>query len=366
MSKTDVKKRVFFKDKLGNIYTHYINGTIKEDMVAIPYVGVTCPCCNQVSHIGASKEQLVSRLQEDNGFLCYFCFNTGNPHTNDSQVAATIYQQKDSIIHIIEQTGLAGRFNKTITQYSGEKEAKFNHWWNFLSIRASGENSQIILSLQDGGVTYDYTLRQWTTRLNSKLRQTEDSFKVDSNASRGIKESQHLQRLQKIHPNGIILDLQPSKSLSTMHCGKTSIIGIFEITHPNFKMDVSKTQRKIDELGDNACCCIICAEETAKKTPSTEKTIELANTMWRYNAAKVATALEHSDISMASVCFQNQNDEKLDTTSTKLVFKCHNPLHDPIVDTYSNRLNLKRGGYCTQCLHEAREFVGQSFSLSDK
>lgn len=345
------EKRAFFKSRLGRIYSHYIPSSVKEDMVDEEYCGISCPCCGHVSHVGASKEQLADRLKEDNGFLCYFCFNTGNKVTDDSQVAATIYQNKQNIIALIEATGLVSSFYRTLSSY---KDAVKPHWFDYVDMEAVGDSDyKIMLSLPFEDKVHRLSLRQWRVRLNSKIRQSHGTFSLDENTSRGIKADEHLSRLRQVYPYGQIKTLHPSRSLSVMHCGKVSHIGEFTVEHPDFVMDVAKLQRRIDEGKGKACFCLICAHEGGYKAPSTPKTIDLANQLWTYYAAKVATVLGDTDIAGISVSSDSNTEEPLNTTKDKLRFQCHNPDHAPIVDTYANRLNSKRSGYCKACLKEA-------------
>lgn len=357
MTQINKNSERFYKQKLGNIYTYRLKTSVQSQLIQSPFSGITCPCCHQVSHNRASKEKIVQRLMDDQGFLCYFCFNTGHKHTENSQVASTIYQHKQAIIDIINKTNLVDEVVPYLTFSALEKIQFPNEWFEYASVENLDGKSQILITLPDNGKSYSFTILQWRKRLNSKLHQSESSFSVESNASKGIKETVHLERLQQVHTHGKIVVLKPAKSLSIMNCGEASFFGDrdnkIKVTHPNFELDVSKTKRRIDESGKEACFCIICATEKRLTIPRTAKNIELANKLWEFYAAQVAVKLGISDISAINVSRIQDNGCKLDTTKEKLLFKCHNPKHENITDTYSNRLNIKRSGYCKTCLQNA-------------
>lgn len=169
---------------------------------------------------------------------------------------------------------------------------------------------------------------------------------------RDLKAKKDLTRMRKIHRHASVINLTPAKKLSTWSCMLSSQVGKFKIKHPNFSAITNKIMRKIDECGDDACFCVLCAEDNDLTMPKNDKSVLVANSLWSYRAAKVATALLHNDISHCKVSQVNK-DDIFSTTSTKLAFQCHNDEHEPVIDTYGNRFNKKRAGYCKQCLKEA-------------
>jgi hypothetical protein len=313
--------------------------SVRINIQSEKYIGIICPCCDSKNHSGASIQRLSDILTEDNGFICYYCLNTGEKLTKEPSISGILLQSKETIKDIILKTGFE----------------KSSDWYKYITIQENNDKSQIILTLQDkNSVSHSFSLKDWKTRLESKKRQNQKVFSLTDEAisSNNLAAGEHLKRMRKIHRHASVINLMPARSLSTWNCSLTTKIGKFKIIHPNFSAMTNKITRKIDECGDSACFCILCAEDNSLTMPKNDKSILVANSLWQYRTAKIATFLGSNDISHCSVSIVDESIE-FSATASKLSFQCHNDAHEPVIDNYGNRFNKKRAGYCKQCLKEA-------------
>lgn len=332
------------KDALGTLHQK-LPESIEHQLIGERSLrGITCPCCGHKSWTGLNHSQLVERLIEDNGFLCYHCLNSGTPITKNSRVASVIFNSKQTIIGIMRQTGFVN-FNECLT-YS--ERAKNKAWYEYISIELINGVEKIVLTLPEGDKAHAYTLRQWTERLNTKRRQN-GPLNLDSKLS----DSEHLSRLHTVHPNGRFVNLAPSREVSQVNCGHVSKNIGLELHHPDFFISTNKMKAAIDKKGKDTSFCPICADEKGKPIPRTEKTLEIANVLWKSRAIRFSRFIPVDSLDNCSVAYTSDSDEELGISKAKLVFQCHNPDHEPIIDTYDNRFKKVRVGYCKQCLSSA-------------
>lgn len=141
---------------------------IKYQLVKEPLQNaIICPKCKNVNSKLGNIERLVNRIQQFQGFLCYYCLNTGEVKFQNGFSLGNCTQQKHHIIDIIKKTGW------------GDSE----FWYNYVSfietpVSASrGGNFEIALTLScRKGHVNTKLMRKWRRILSKPTRKDSSSF----------------------------------------------------------------------------------------------------------------------------------------------------------------------------------------------
>lgn len=310
--------------------------------------GFSCPCCGEISHKERSFNEAIAILKENRMFICGFCLNTGNKLTSDSSISGVILQAKHSVLRIMGKMSAHLKKTGNYTDKQQWRKELRQDWFKFLTLKEEGEKQTIELTLVLDTGTYTMSLSQWNKKIESVFRMKAGNF----NEQGHIKdEEKHIERLRKVHPNGLIHQLNSAREISEFSCGEVTVVGDNLFEHEYFTISTNKMNERIKRNGDKTSFCMMCCEEDDSLIPpKTEKTIEMVNKLWLIRSLKVASILDASDVSIASV--ELAEGDKIGTNS-KLRFKCFNPNHKPSEGTYSNKMSKGRGGYCKLCLKEA-------------
>ncbi|MCF4010607.1 hypothetical protein [Rheinheimera sp. UJ63] len=162
------KRREYeLSSRLGYIF-YNLPIDIRDQLVKKPISShIICPKCKKENSKLRNIGRLVDRIQNFNGFLCYYCLNTGDIKFPEGFSLGDCTQQKPHIIDVIKKTGL------------GDSE----YWYNYVSFIktpvsvAREGNFEIVLSLScANGHDNKKTLRKWRKIINSQKRNNQNSF----------------------------------------------------------------------------------------------------------------------------------------------------------------------------------------------
>ena len=293
-----------------------VNKPLKEPII--------CPHCNNENSCPISIEGVVSRIRKFDGFLCFYCLNTGRNQFPEGKTLGSYMQWEDSIVEIIKATGMGDP--KVWYKYVSSIPAK---------VDSEFFNTQITISLHcNKGHELCHTLRKWQTILLSKKRQKMDRYCDVCNPikqGKGLSDQEHLDRLRQFHPEAEFLDPEIS-ALTRADCGEKSVVGNFEIMHPSFVVNIKKMKDrcKTKQFGEFSYC-LCCSEEKKWAIPGGDKTIEQLTARLRIRAAYVATLLKDSSIDTVTISAEEKKLSPCDIvkTSEPLLFHCHKSTHSP-------------------------------------
>ena len=348
------KRKVFFQNHLSN-YWYNLPDLFKQQLIRNSAKdNYTCPYCNHSVAIGHTMNEIVEFIKKENGYLCLHCYNSGNVITEDSAKAGVVYQARLKIQSIIKTTSW-GDCQK---------------WYQYVTLdsalaRTDKADSAVVVTLKcNDDHQHRYSLRTWDTVLTSKKRKTKGDYCDHCNAipyGNDLGENEHLMRLRKLHPKATFISREPAGKLSICKCNKEEKIGQFKIAHPPFYVSMNNIKKFYKQTNKSYCLCCSVAEEREK--PGSDKHLEQQTARLKMRAAVIATITGDSSVKRARVTTGNGETTGPVKSNQRLIFYCHNPDHEPTVQTYDNFFSMHKKGYCRKCL---KNIQAKSYSTLSK
>lgn len=317
-----------------NVQHQLIDNPLKDPL--------TCDLCKKGSWYGDSLEELIGKIKEYDGFLCYHCLNTGKMQFVEGKMLTDYTQHRDSIEHIMRTTGWGNP----------------KYWYKYITSKESLTEktaTEIWLKLEcDNGHEQFNSVSRWQrTVLTSKKRKKSESYCDICHPikmGKGLADQEHLDRVRKFHPNAKFIEA-PNSGATPVHCGESSRIGDFTVQHPQVQVDIRKlkTRCKTKEHGEYSIC-VCCSEENNWEMPGGPKSLASLNARLRIRAALVATLLKDTSIDVAGVSASDKMLSDEVSGNDELSFQCHNHTHPPKIGKHGNFFNPNKPGYCSICL----------------
>ena len=323
---------------LGSIF-NTLPISIQSSLTESTRAGIVCHACNTHVHGGLTREQLLDEILKHRGFTCPVCVNTGTPLT--SKYTSYLADEKlHRIKNVIESSNLA---------------EKSDQWSDLLT-----ETNMLKLTCPMCHEAYSHSLQYWES-----LNKCKESTKSQSSCikcfpvleiTKKCDYSALLNPLRKVHPNiYFVRDFTHLHNWNhrtiEINCGEETVVGDFQISHPNFIREVQKLR------SSKNMACILCADALLEGANSSGKTEHILQSRWKFRAAVYATILGDKAIEHASL--QLLSDEK------SVSIQCHNPEHPPHTFDAKNLFNSpkSRAGYCKHCYKAAgRKTLGDLIS----
>lgn len=305
---------------------------------------VCCPWCFSAFSLGESQNKVFSRLEKNNGFLCPFCFNSGEKVADNIYEANLIAQNADKVKEILSCAGVSS-----------------DNWWTYISFDASGsEKKKIIITLTcPNGHKNAKNLRQWRGIFSAKKNAGKANYclSCDTNAKQDVTQCKRHQHLRRYHPDAVISDVSNPVHIVAASCGEVTRIGHVSVVHPPFYLSLNKLAAKIkNSVNDNYSYCVCCSELSGKPMPGSDKTLAQLTARLQICAAiystvmKLPTAL--TDVKITPLDESAVPDKM--KSSDKLLFSCYRG-KEYIVEksTFNNFFNPTREGFFKVLMDEA-------------
>lgn len=307
---------------------------------------ICCPRCFSEFSLGQSQEKVSSRLKKDNGFLCSFCFNSGEKVADNIYEANSLAQYADKVKEILSCAGVSS-----------------DNWWKYISFDASdSEKKKIIITLTCANNHKNAkNLRQWRGIFSAKKNAGKAHYcpSCATNAKQDVTQCKHHQRLRRYHPDAVISDVNNPVRIVAASCGEVTRIGNVSVVHPPFYLSLNKLAAKHkDVANDNYSYCVCCSELNGKPMPGSDKTLAQLTARLQIRAAiystvmKLPTAL--TDVKITPLDESAVPDKV--KSSDRLLFSCYRGKEHIVEEnTFNNFFNPAKEGFFKALMSEAGE-----------
>ncbi|MDU4092690.1 MAG: hypothetical protein E7H57_05365 [Pantoea sp.] len=305
---------------------------------------ICCPRCFSEFSLGQSQEKLFRRLEKDNGFLCSFCFNSGEKVADNIYEANLIAQHADKVKEILSYAGVSS-----------------DNWWKYTSFDASdSEKKKIIITLTCANNHKNAkNLRQWRGIFSATKNAGKAHYcpSCATNAKQDVTQCKHHQRLRRYHPNAVISDVSNPVHIVAASCGEVTRLGNVSVIHPPFYLSLNKLSAKHkDVANNNYSYCVCCSELSGKPMPGSDKTLAQLTARLQIRAAIYSTAMKLptalTDVKITSLDGSAVQDKV--KSSNKLLFSCCIGERRIVEkNTFNNFFNPTKDGFFKVLMDEA-------------
>ena len=290
----------------------------------------------------------VESVNRNGTFICPCCINTGeliDEQASNPVIIGSLCQNIEALIKVFQ-------YLNALKPFEDIRKS--------LSLTARHKNtltpSGLALSWKsDKGHLQTFPVSKWVGLIAPN--------EMDCYCEKCRQENQSLQRLnthdiqlREFHPKANYLFAPKKGTLTEASCNELTKVGKFTIKHPNFFANPTKVNNEQKSKGSGEYSpCMCCAEEHGWNIPGSDKTLEQLTARFQIRAANVATFLGTVDINSVKISVVAKSASLKDVITGKdfLSFQCQNKNHKPTVSNYGNFFNLKRNGYCKDCLKAA-------------
>lgn len=300
-----------------------------------------CPDCKyplNLNYTNPTHEQFLADLETNKGFPCPICEAEMQDIKASSAQRETLLTQKHNIEKLFADRQLDASEYKDRISFTD----------------ASTADSQIELTLPievDESMTK--SVRTWIIALNNS----------DDDLGKTV-ISKALRNVRGTDPDAYFINGDGTKSLTSdlkiaeANCGRSTTIGGLTLPHPNFKIDIKKTSRKLQdskkneqETGQSRPYCMLCADFHVQARPGSNG-LMLDVVLQRFKlwmAALNELTPYRYDVETCSVSYADTPQElgKIHTTKDKLKFKCEGSTPLDQIVSYGNFFNEHKGIFIT-------------------